>query len=200
MGGTFNCSWGRLPGGRNCSCAWLSWYFPGIKSSKRGWLGCEGSRVIFWALFLTLDVYSSWRVGRRAPIILSAVRTVLCSLMMSDFVAEANQTVIDVHRTDSMTAEYNCFRSSCGRLKEVQSLLGLFCNGVDVSIPLQILRDGGSQESEWLHCCYSAVHDGEWGKAGGFLQKSMIISTVLSVLSSRLLRLHQTASCSTSCL
>ncbi len=45
-----------------------------------------------------------------------------------------------------------------------------------------------------------AVHDGEWGESGGFLQKSMIISTVLSVFSSRLLRLHQTASSLTSCL
>ncbi len=26
MWGTFNCSYGGLPGGRNCSCAWLSWY------------------------------------------------------------------------------------------------------------------------------------------------------------------------------
>ncbi len=38
------------------------------------------------------------------------------------------------------------------------------------------------------------------GRAGGFLLKSTIISTVLSVLSSRLLRLHQTASSMTSCL
>ncbi len=38
------------------------------------------------------------------------------------------------------------------------------------------------------------------GSAGGFLLKSTIISTVLSVFSSRLLWLHQTASCSTSCL
>ncbi len=30
--------------------------------------------------------YSSWRVGRGAPIIPSAVRTVLCSLLMSDVV------------------------------------------------------------------------------------------------------------------
>ncbi len=41
-GGAFNCSYGGLPGGRNCSCAWLSWYL-GLcsagqmaKSSKRG--------------------------------------------------------------------------------------------------------------------------------------------------------------------
>ncbi len=26
MWGTFNCSEGRLSGGINCSCAWLSWY------------------------------------------------------------------------------------------------------------------------------------------------------------------------------
>ncbi len=38
------------------------------------------------------------------------------------------------------------------------------------------------------------------GRAGGFLLKSTIISTVLSVLSSRLFRLHQTASSLTSCL
>ncbi len=58
--------------------------------------------MIFLAIFLTLDVY---RVGRGAPIIRSAVRTILCSLLIPDFIAEPNQTVIDVHRTDSMMAE-----------------------------------------------------------------------------------------------
>ncbi len=81
--------------------------------------------------------------------------------------------------------------------KKVHSLLGLFHDGVDVSVPLQVLRDGGSQEPEWLHCSHSVVHDSEWGRAGGFLLKSTIISTVLS---SRLFRLHQTASSLTSCL
>ncbi len=85
-------------------------------------------------------------------------------------------------------------------VKEVQPLLGLFHNGLNVIAPIQVLRDGGSQEPEWLHCSHSAVHDGEWGESRGFLLKSMIISTVLSVLSSRLLRLHQTASSLTSCL
>ncbi len=87
--------------------------------------------------------------------------------------------------------------------KEEQPLLSrwsLFHDGVNVNVPLQVLRDGGSQEPEWLHCSHSAVHDGEWGSAGGLLLKSTIISTVLSVFSSRLLWLHQTASCSTSCL
>ncbi len=35
----------------------------------------------------------------------SAVRTTLNSLLRSDLVAELNQTVIDVQRTDSMMAE-----------------------------------------------------------------------------------------------
>ncbi len=34
-----------------------------------------------------------------------AVRTTTCSLLSSDLVAELNQTVIDVQRTDSMMAE-----------------------------------------------------------------------------------------------
>ncbi len=66
---------------------------------------CEGSRVIFPALFLTLDKYSSWRVGRVVPIICSAVRTTLRSLLRSDMVAELNRTGIEVQRTDSMMAE-----------------------------------------------------------------------------------------------
>ncbi len=74
-------------------------------SGKRECAGCEGSRVILPALLLTLDKYSSWRVGRVVPTIRSAVRTTLRSLLRSDLVAELNQTVIDVQRTDSMMAE-----------------------------------------------------------------------------------------------
>ncbi len=51
--------------------------------------------------------------------------------------------------------------------KEVQPVLGLFYNGVYVIVPLQVLRDGGAQEPEWLHCSHSAVHDGEWGESRG---------------------------------
>ncbi len=56
--------------------------------------------MILPALLLTLDKYSSWRVGRVVPMIRSAVRTTLRSLLRSDLVAELNQTVIDVQRTD----------------------------------------------------------------------------------------------------
>ncbi len=62
-----------------------------------------------------------------------------------------------------------------GRLELFQQLLwqvelpqlSLFCNRVNVIVPLQFLRDGGAQEPEWLHCSHSAVHDGEWGECRG---------------------------------
>ncbi len=34
-------------------------------------------------------------------------------------------------------------------------------------VPLNVLRDGRSQESKCLHCSYSAVHDGELGECRG---------------------------------
>ncbi len=58
--------------------------------------------MILPALLLTLDKYSSWRVGRVVPIICSAVRTTLSSLLRSDLEAEMNQTDIGMQRTDSM--------------------------------------------------------------------------------------------------
>ncbi len=61
--------------------------------------------MILPALLLTLDEYSSWRLGRVAPMIRSAVRTTLCSLLRSDLVAELNQTVNEVQRTNSVMAE-----------------------------------------------------------------------------------------------
>ncbi len=61
--------------------------------------------MILPALFLTLHKYSSWRVGRVVPMIRSEIRTTLHSLLSSDLVAELNQTVIDVQRTDSTMAE-----------------------------------------------------------------------------------------------
>ncbi len=78
---------------------------------------------------------------------------------MSDLVAEPNQTVMDEQNSLSWISS----------LGEVQPLLGLFSNGVYVSVPLQVLRDGGAHELEWLHCCYSAVCDGECGECRGVL-------------------------------
>ncbi len=68
--------------------------------------------MILPAFFLNLDKYSSWGVRctndsrpEYTLTIRSAVRTTLRSLLGSDLVAELNQTVIDVQRTDSMRAE-----------------------------------------------------------------------------------------------
>ncbi len=61
--------------------------------------------MILPALLLTLDKYSHWRVGRVVPMIRLAVRITLCSLLRADLVAELNQTVIAVQRTDSVMAE-----------------------------------------------------------------------------------------------
>ncbi len=75
--------------------------------------------MIFPAFLLSLEKFSSWRVaggGGVVPMIRSAVRTTLQSLLRSDLVAELNQTVIDVQRMDSMMAEQNCSSSSCGML------------------------------------------------------------------------------------
>ncbi len=72
--------------------------------------------MILSALFLTLDEYSSWRVGGIVPMFRSVVQTTLRILLRSDLVAELNQTVIEVQRTDSMMADSNCFSSTCGRL------------------------------------------------------------------------------------
>ncbi len=103
----------------------------------------------------------------------SAVRTTLRSLLRSDLVAELNQTVIDVQRMDSMMAEYTFsaapvagWTSSAGEGSTVSAGL-FFYIGVDVIVSLQVLGDGAAQESEWLHCSHSAVHDGVWGESEG---------------------------------
>ncbi len=72
--------------------------------------------MILSALFLTLDEYSSWRVGGIVPMFRSVVQTTLRILLRSDLVAELNQTVIEVQRTHSMMADSNYFSSTCGRL------------------------------------------------------------------------------------
>ncbi len=79
--------------------------------------------------------------------------------------------------------------------KEVEPLLGLFYNGVYVIVPFQVLGDD-LNDSTAVTVLFMMVSG---GRARGFLLKSTIISTLLSVFSSRLLRLHQTASSLTSC-
>ncbi len=58
---------------------------------------------LFCQPFFSLWI-STVRVGSVVPMIHSALRTTLRSLLLSDLVAELNQSVIDVQRTDSMMA------------------------------------------------------------------------------------------------
>ncbi len=146
---------------------------PDGNSAKRECAGCEGSRVILPALLLTLDKYSSWRVGRVVPMIRSAVRTTLRSLLWSDFGSWAEPDSYWRAEDRFKDGRVELFQQLLWHVKlpqlakEVQPLLGLFYNGVYVIVPLQVLGDGGAQEPEWLHCSHSAVHDGEWGESRG---------------------------------
>ncbi len=88
--------------------------------------------MILPALLLTLDKYSSWRVGRVVPMIRSAVRTTLHSLLC---LHSLNQTVIEVQRADSSAGEGST--ASAGPY-----------NGFNANVPLQVLRKCGAQESE----------------------------------------------------
>ncbi len=102
------CSWDGLLEGRNRSCVWSFWCselwsVDQTVTVQRGRV--LDVRVQSEALMLTLDEYSYWRVSRVVPMIPSAVRTTLRSLLRSDLVAELNQTVVDVQRTDLMMAE-----------------------------------------------------------------------------------------------
>ncbi len=69
---------------------------------------------------------------------------------MSDFVAEPNQTVIDVHSSTQPSSSLFCFSSSSGRYTSsagegTTTFVGpFFYNGVDVSVPHQVMRDDGS--------------------------------------------------------
>ncbi len=77
--------------------------------------------------------------------ILSAVLTVRCSLLISDLLADLNR----LNNSRVKLCHVRLWQVELFQLtKKVHSLLGLFQDGVDVSVPLQVLRDGGSQEPE----------------------------------------------------
>ncbi len=52
-------------------------------------------------------------------------------------------------------------------VNEGQPFVGLFFFTIDVSVPIQVLRDDGSQELICLHCSHSTVYDVEWGECRG---------------------------------
>ncbi len=116
----------------------------------------------------------------------SAVRTTLRSLLWSDLVAELNQTVIDVliqwwQSWAVSAAPVEGWTSSAGEGSTASA--GPFYNVVWCRwCPVIWMSPLQSQCCSWW-----------WvGRVQGGLLKSTAISTLLSVFSSRLLRLHQT--------
>ncbi len=78
---------------------------------------------------------------------------VRCSLLISDLLADPNHSYRRAQNRLNNSRVKLChvrlWQVELFQLtKKVQSLLGLFHDGVDVSVPLQVLRDGGSQEPE----------------------------------------------------
>ncbi len=102
-------------GQRNCFCVWSFWCSEPCSIDQTVTVQRVSVLDVRGPEGFTLDKYNSWRAGRVVPMIRSAVRTTLCSLLRSDLVTELNQKVIDVQWTDSMMAESNCISSSCGR-------------------------------------------------------------------------------------
>ncbi len=71
---------------------------------------------------------------------------------------------------------------------------GPFFTMKSVTVPLQILRNCGAQESEGLYCWHRAVHDGEWGESKGVSPEvhsfeRVELQVVKTALDSRLLNL-----------
>ncbi len=163
--------------------------------SNRECAGCEGPEW-FYQLFFSLWMSTVLGEWGGLPMIHSSVRTTLRSLLRSDLVAELNQTVIDMQRTDSMMAVYKCFSSSCGRLSFLRwwrkySLCWAFFTMESMWLShfssCEMVVPRSLNDSTAVTVLFMMVSG---GGSGGFLLKSMIISTVLSVFSYRLLRLH----------
>ncbi len=210
------CSWDGLPEGRNCFCVWSFWCSElcSVDQMVTGQIGSVLD-VRVQSDFTSYLAHSGWVQFLESGE--SCTNDSLSSLDYPLYSTEVGFGSWDEQNStepDQLWSAEDWFNDGKVELyqqllwqvelsqmaKEVQSLLGRFYNGVYVSVPLQVLWDGGAQEHEYLHCHYSAVHDGKWEEWRGFLLKSTIISTVLSMLSSRLLGLQQTASSLASCL
>ncbi len=111
----------------------------------------------------------------------------LQSSYILDLLADPNQTVCDMLNFFSWWRK----NSLCWAFFTVESMWVSHFSSWEMVVPRNL------NDSTAATVLFMVVSG---GSAGGFLLKSTIISTVLSVLSSKLFLLHQTASCSTSCL
>ncbi len=169
------CSWDGLPEGRNCSCVWSFWCSQlcsiDQNSSKRECSGCEGSRDDVRGPEMIWGV-QRWCEGSR-----DGVRGPEMMWGSRDGVRGPEMVWGAFFTMESM--EVSHFRSW------------------EMLVPRNLTDSTAVTE---LFMMVSGVRAGGLSgvRAGGVLLKSTVISTVLSVLSSRLSRLHQTASSLTS--
>ncbi len=208
---TFNikCSWDGLPGERNCFCVWsfccseLCSVDQTVTAQRESVLNVrvQSDFARLFALSGRVQFLGEWGGGCTND-----------SLSSPDYLTESSEVRFGSWaEPDSYWCAEDWFNDGRAELfqqllwqvelpqlvKEVQPLLGLFYNGLNVIVPLQILRNCGAKnlnDSTAVTVLFVMV------RAGSFLLKSIIISTVLSVLISWLSRLHQTASSFTSCL
>ncbi len=191
------CSWDVLPEGRNCFCVWSFWcsQLCSVDQTqfKEGVCWMWGSRVILPALLLTLDECSSWRVGRVVPMIRSAVRTTLCSLLRSDLIESADcwtrqlltcRGRIQWWQSSTVSAAPVAgWTSSAGEGSPASA--GPFHHGLYVIVPdwleafrsWEIVVPSNLNDSTAATVLFMMVRG---GRAGGVLLKSTIISTVLA--------------------
>ena len=163
-----NCSWGGLPEGRNCSCAWPFWCSELCRADQtttvqRG----RGLCVRGPGWFCLLFTHSGWgqflESGERCT---SDSLSRLSAVVFWDLIAELNQTVLEVQRIQWLesilvsAAPVTGWTSSAG---EGSTLL--FDTGLYVIVPRQVLRDDSAQNTAvmpsnlwiwpfqcWLHC------------------------------------------------
>ncbi len=173
-------------------------------SSKRECAGCEGPEW-FCQLFCSFWIVQFLESREGCTNDRSAVRTTLRSLLRSDLIAELNQTVMICRGRIQWWRSRTVSAALCGRLNfrwrrkynlcwaflTIESMWVSHFRSWEMVVPRNL------NDSTAVTVLFMMVSG---GRPGGFLLKSTIISTVLSVLSFRLLRLHQTASSLTSCL
>ncbi len=170
---TFNvkCSWDGLLEGGNCSCVWSFWCSElcsvdqTLTVQRLSWMwGVQGNFASpfahsGWVKFLESGegCTNYWLSSPDYPLRSSEVSFGSWAEPDSYWCTEDRLNDGKVELFQQLLWQVKLPQL----VKEVQPLLGLFYNGFNVIVPLQVLGDGGSQEPEWLHFSHSAVHYGE---------------------------------------
>lgn len=137
-------------------------------------------------------------VSRSVLIIFSADLTFCCSLFVSCWMADPNQKMMEVQRTDLNWISSAWVKVVFPELtQDIDSQLGLLDDSVDAGLSLQVLGDCRSQKSEGFHSQQSAGSIVKGG-SGGVSSWSPLLSPQFWACS--VPGCCDCTSCSTSCL